>query len=455
MTSQISFVEELDALANGFIKKWFGLPLHGPNPTVLYLPREEKGFAMTKLTHYFKNIGLVREHLLKYSGDAVVRQLAERRLERAKANSQKKWKAPEALQKAERGAILDSMMNAGQCSKNGVAYGPQKRGPLPEPGSKEHREAVTQWNKKQNAQALITLLHELTLQQEWRQWEGVMAQDISWNRLIYRMSERDIKFLLQGTLQIAPSPSYLKTIGKLASALCPLCTTHCASFRHIESYCSKALEQSRYTWRHDEVLRIMHYAAGKFVRKMTTENVKKPSKRATKLFVLEGENDKRHEVEREPAILETACDWRIVVDLPGVVYNFPFHIAITGERPDLVLWSESLKLVILIELTVPSECNTKDANARKREKYGKPGGLCDEIRNRGWKVELMPVEVGVLGYIAASTRKELKRVGFWSKPLATALSEAALRCSYVIFISHKTLSWSPWRMTSDLPNLSL
>ena len=35
-------------------------------------------------------------------------------------------------------------------------YGPQKRGPLPEPGSKEHREAVTQWNKKQNAQALIT-----------------------------------------------------------------------------------------------------------------------------------------------------------------------------------------------------------------------------------------------------------------------------------------------------------
>ena len=75
----------------------------GPNPTVLYLPRDEKGFAMTKLTHYFKNTGVVREHLLKYSGDPVVRQLAERRLERAKANSQKKWTAPEALENAERG----------------------------------------------------------------------------------------------------------------------------------------------------------------------------------------------------------------------------------------------------------------------------------------------------------------------------------------------------------------
>ena len=76
-------------------------------------------------------------------------------------------------------------------------------------------------------------------------------------------------------------------------------------------------------------------------------------------------------------------------------YNFPAHIAITGERPDLVLWSETLKLVVLIELTVPSECNVTDAYRRKSEKYGKPGGLCDEIRNRGWKVELMPVEVGV------------------------------------------------------------
>ena len=104
---------------------------------------------------------------------------------------------------------------------------------------------------------------------------------------------------------------------------------------------------------------------------MTTENVKKSPKRATKLFVLEGENDMQ-DVEREPAILETACNWRIVVDLPGVVYNFSSHIAITGERPDLVLWSESLKLVILNELTVPSECSTKEAYARKSEKYGKP-----------------------------------------------------------------------------------
>jgi len=169
----------------------------------------------------------------------------------------------------------------------------------------------------------------------------------------------------------------------------------------------------------------------------------------------EGEHDKATKTRREPTILETACDWRIVVDLPGMHYNFPAHIAITGERPDLVLWSETLKLVVLIELTVPSECNVTDAYRRKSEKYGKPGGLCDEIRNRGWKVELMPVEVGVLGYIAVSTQKALKRVGIWTKGLETALSETALRCSYVIFISHKSLAWAPWRMVTDLSTMSL
>ena len=282
-----------------------------------------------------------------------------------------------------------------------------------------------------------------------------MAQDLSWNRLLYRMSARDIKFLLQGTLQIAPSPAYLKTIGKLASATCPLCTTHRGSFRHIESYCLAALKQGRYTWRHNEVLRILHFAAGKRARMMTAKMVKKPQKRGLKVFVKEGEKDKDVKTKKEPVILETACDWRIMVDLPGVPYSFPAHIAITGERPDLVLWSETLKLVVLIELTVPSECNVMEAYQRKSEKYGKPGGLCDEIRNRGWKVELMPVEVGVLGFIATSTQKALKRVGIWSKGLEIALSETALRCSYVIFICHKTAGWAPWRMVTDFSNMSL
>ena len=46
---------------------------------------------------------------------------------------------------------------------------------------------------------------------------------------------------------------------------------------------------------------------------MTAKNVKQVPKRGTKVFVKEGEHDKATKTRREPTILATACDWRIVV----------------------------------------------------------------------------------------------------------------------------------------------
>ena len=85
-------------------------------------------------------------------------------------------------------------------------------------------------------------------------------------------------------------------------------------------------------------------------------------------------------------------------------------------------------------------------------RLSKPGGLCDEIRARGWQVELLCVEVGAIGYIAESMRSALKRLGVWSNALSTLLSETALRCSYLVFVQHKVPVWTPWRMVSDLPS---
>ena len=240
-----------------------------------------------------------------------------------------------------------------------------------------HRAAVTEWQNARNVQALLISLHSLTMQQDWRQWEGVMAQDLSWNRMLYRMSSRDVKFLCQGILQVAPSPAYLKIIGKAEVAVCPLCGQARASFYHLQSLCPVALDQGRLKWRHDEELRVFHYAVGKKVRSMTPNKVRKRPTRGYKAFVQAGGSVKKSNVAKEPSLLELACDWRIIVDLKGMPYAFPAHIAITEERPDLVLWSESLKLVILIELTVPSERNVLGAHAKKSQKYGKPGGLCD------------------------------------------------------------------------------
>ena len=126
-----------------------------------------------------------------------------------------------------------------------------------------------------------------------------------------------------------------------------------------------------------------------------------------------------------------------LVDLPVAgTYLFPGHIAVTGKKPDLVLWSAPLKLIIIFELTVPSERNVYPANRRKRDKYGEAG----------YTVELLRVEVGALGYVADSMCYALKKLGVWSPVASTQMSEIALRCSYAIFIQRGTLAWTDWRM---------
>lgn len=112
--------------------------------------------------------------------------------------------------------------------------------------------------------------------------------------------------------------------------------------------------------------------------------------------------------------------------------------------PDLVVWSDSLRVVIMLELTVPSERGVRAAYERKEHRYGKPGGLKEACA--GYTVHLLPVEVGVLGFVAESMKRALRLLGVWSNELSTALSDMALTCTYVIYVSRKQKSWSDWRM---------
>ena len=55
-------------------------------------------------------------------------------------------------------------------------------------------------------------------------------------------------------------------------------------------------------------------------------------------------------------ILHYASDWILLADLNSN-YCFPVHIAFTQLRPDITIFSNSLRNVILIELTYPCEEN--------------------------------------------------------------------------------------------------
>ena len=152
--------------------------------------------------------------------------------------------------------------------------------------------------------------------------------------------------------------------------------------------------------------------------------------------------------EKPPKTLETTRDWHIMVDLPEIKYRFTIIAAVTTKRPDLVLWSAARQLIPLLELTVPAERNAQQAYDRKLLRYDGPGALASDCRDAGWQVEVMPVEVGTLGFIADSTRKALTRLGAWSEELRTTLEEVALRASYALYIERKPPGWSigKWRL---------
>ncbi|VDI62323.1 Hypothetical predicted protein [Mytilus galloprovincialis] len=120
----------------------------------------------------------------------------------------------------------------------------------------------------------------------------------------------------------------------------------------------------------------------------------------------EGEKGQKKKVEGS-GLLVTATDWQMLVDLKQKL-QFPPQIAVTNQRPDIVIWSASTKQAILLELTVPWEERIEDAYERKRLKYQ---DLLAECRDNGWRVWLFPVEVGSRGFVGQSMWRALRALG--------------------------------------------
>ena len=89
-------------------------------------------------------------------------------------------------------------------------------------------------------------------------------------------------------------------------------------------------------------------------------------------------------------ILHYATDWVLLADLNNN-YCFPVHIAFTQLRPDITIFSNSLRKVILIELACPCDENMQSWHSAKINKYL---ALKTVVESNGWCVELFAVVLG-------------------------------------------------------------
>ena len=84
--------------------------------------------------------------------------------------------------------------------------------------------------------------------------------------------------------------------------------------------------------------------------------------------------------------------------------KFPEEITHTSLRPDIILWSQGTKQVVLIELTVPWKERMEEAHELKLNKYQ---ALIFASQQNVWKAWNLPVEVGCRGFAGQSLWRAL------------------------------------------------
>ena len=107
------------------------------------------------------------------------------------------------------------------------------------------------------------------------------------------------------------------------------------------------------------------------------------------MFVKPGERFTKKNYKYE-GLLHLSNDWISLVDLDNN-YVFPPHIALTAMRPDIVIYSNTIKRIIILELTCPCEENMSKWHSEKFQKYL---ALIEQIKYGGWVVDFFAVEVG-------------------------------------------------------------
>ncbi|KAI2651779.1 Armadillo-like helical domain-containing protein 4 [Labeo rohita] len=257
----------------------------------------------------------------------------------------------------------------------------------------EWRKMVVEETHRQEEAARWARAVSLGEQGQWTWWDRVEKRRINWKDL-WNMEEKQLSFIIRATYDILPVPTNLhQWWGEDPGfALC----FRPASLKHILTGCKVSLTQGRYTWHHNKVLESL---ASTLEEKRIATNSSPPAIDSLQaIFVQEGAKVPRS----RPTSLEhdqLACDWKMQVDIVQH-FVFPPEIIPTTLRPDVVLWSPSVKKVFITKLTVPWEDSVEEVYERKLQRYTE---LAAEIQLHGWNAEIRLVEVGCRGFVASST----------------------------------------------------
>ena len=416
-------VESLERTISKYLRRWLGVP---PSFTSigLYGKTNQLQLPLSSLSEEFKVAKARMVVTLKQSKDKSIQRAG------IETCTGRKWSASSAVERAE--SQLQLKDNIGTTAIGRQGLGTSKTTRWSTANDAEKRAMIQAEIRQEEEQSRKAKSVSMAAQGAWTKWP-TSCRKLSWSD-IWSYQPLRLAFLLKSVYDVLPSPTNLHRWGLHDDPSCKLCNK-AGSLEHILSSCATCLSQGRYRWRHDTVLRSLADSLEK-------ERVRKRPKQTGNSinFVREGQTPHRNAPDIK-SILSLASDWKMSADLDKKLI-FP-SIVQTTLRPDIVIWSESQKAIIMIELTVPWETRCEEAHERKSAKYAH---LVEEVKEKGWKSWLFPVEIGTRGFPAQSLWKLLTALGMRGsdrKKTVSSLCRTAEQASNWLWLRREETSWKP------------
>ncbi|XP_052238637.1 uncharacterized protein LOC127849934 [Dreissena polymorpha] len=298
----------------------------------------------------------------------------------------RKWSAIESVSQAENALKHKYIVGVTAVGSEGI--GARKVVLWSRSDQKERRAMIQSAVRTAEENARQARAVEMGAQGAWATWETA-DRKLTWGD-IWKYEPFRCSFLLRSVYDLLPSPANLCRWGLTEDPKYSL-YDRVGTLKHVLSSCTTALTQGKYRWRHDLVLREL-------------------------------------------------ADW-LEKERQKEIGNYPRHGHIALVKSDIVLWSETGKKLVTIELTVPWETRCEEAYERKKEKYIELMDLC---KQQGWCTWLFPVEVGVRGFCSESAHRLITAVGTTGRErevVIQRLSQAAERASSWLWLRREEKSW--------------
>ena len=395
----ISTVERLEAKINKFTRKWLGVP-PGLTDVALYGKETTLKLPFKSLVDEYKAGKARLAVMLQDSTDEFVKTVEPT------LKTGRKWKVKEAVESAKQILELKEIIGHTQTTRRG--FGSSECKMWSKADAKERRSMVTQEIRREQEQSRLQKAVQQGQQGQWTTWDDALQRSLTWND-IWHMAPLRISFIIRAVYDVLPTNSNLVRWNLAKDSNCQLCGER-QTLAHVLSSCKIALAQGRYTWRHNKVLKELSAAVYDAITKANSKSGPKTRAQSKMQFVKAGyraPSGSERGLPSTSSLLDTADDWQLSVDLPGL-QNYPRAIGAGGQRPDMVLFSDSTGQFILIELTVPFEPRMGESHVFKEAKYQ---DLIEELRKNGKAARIFAVEVGTRGFVSSSVYDLLKRLG--------------------------------------------